>query len=115
MKERIDVEEIKNLIVERLKPIHPEKIILFGSFAYGNPSKDSDIDLYVVTKDDFIPESYAQKWEVAKKIYEALRDLRRMLPMDLIVHTKVMHERFIELNSSFAREIIKRGVVFYAE
>ncbi len=47
----IDIEKIKAEIVERLKPLNPEKIILFGSYAYGNPTEDSDIDLYVIKKD----------------------------------------------------------------
>ena len=47
----IDIEEVKQTIVERLKPLTPEKIILFGSYAYGTPNEDSDIDLFLL-KDD---------------------------------------------------------------
>jgi tRNA nucleotidyltransferase (CCA-adding enzyme) len=54
----LDIEEIKSKIIKRLKPLNPNKIILFGSYAYGTPHKDSDIDLYVVTNDDFIRELY---------------------------------------------------------
>ena len=35
-------------IVERLKLLKPNKIIFFGSYAYGNPTKDSDIDLFLI-------------------------------------------------------------------
>ncbi|MCD6273991.1 MAG: nucleotidyltransferase domain-containing protein [Deltaproteobacteria bacterium] len=52
----IDINKIKKEILKRLLPIHPEKIILFGSYAYGNPDEHSDIDLYIVTNDDFMPE-----------------------------------------------------------
>ena len=41
----INIEKIKLDIVEKLKPLNPYKIILFGSYAYGSPTKDSDIDL----------------------------------------------------------------------
>ncbi len=58
----IDIEKIKIEIVERLKPLNPEKIILFGSYAYGNPTEDSDIDLCVVKKD------YEDKWLEKAKI-----------------------------------------------
>ena len=51
----IDIENIKSDIVIRLKPLDLDQIILFGSYAYGTPNEDSDIDLYVVTKDEFIP------------------------------------------------------------
>ncbi|MDD2369296.1 MAG: nucleotidyltransferase domain-containing protein [Sulfuricurvum sp.] len=44
----VDIEVIKHEIVERLKTLDPDKIILFGSYAYGNPREDSDIDLFLV-------------------------------------------------------------------
>jgi len=45
----LDIEEIKSEIIKRLEPLNPNKIILFGSYAYGTPHKDSDIDLYIVS------------------------------------------------------------------
>ena len=50
----INIEELKPLIIERLKPLNPDKIILFGSYAYGTPNEDSDVDLYVVTNDEYL-------------------------------------------------------------
>ena len=47
----IDIEKITPEIIERLKPLNPDKIILFGSYAYGTPNEDSDIDLFLL-KDD---------------------------------------------------------------
>jgi len=47
----LDIDEIKSEIIERLKPLEPNKIILFGSYAYGIPNEDSDIDLFLL-KDD---------------------------------------------------------------
>ena len=44
----IDADVIRNEIVSRLKPLDLDKIILFGSYAYGTPRKDSDIDLFLV-------------------------------------------------------------------
>jgi predicted nucleotidyltransferase len=54
----LDIEKIKIEIVEKLKPLEPLKIILFGSYAYGTTHQDSDIDLYVVTNDNYIPQSF---------------------------------------------------------
>lgn len=48
----LDIKKIEPEIVERLKPLSPEKIILFGSYAYGNPTEDSDIDLFLVKEND---------------------------------------------------------------
>ena len=47
----IDIEKITPEIIERLKPLNPDKIILFGSYAYGTPNEDSDIDLFLLKND----------------------------------------------------------------
>lgn len=47
----VDIETLKPKIIECLKPLNPDKIILFGSFAYGKPNEESDIDLFLL-KDD---------------------------------------------------------------
>jgi len=47
----VDIEKLKPIIIEKLKPLNPDKIILFGSYAYGTPNEDSDIDLFLL-KDD---------------------------------------------------------------
>ena len=47
----LDIDEIKDEIVSSLLPLEPDKIILFGSYAYGNPNEESDIDLFLL-KDD---------------------------------------------------------------
>jgi uncharacterized protein len=107
----IDIEMIKHEILERLKPLDLDRIILFGSYAYGTPTEDSDIDLYVVTKDDFIPQSWKEKSSLNKKISSVLRDLRRTHAIDLIVHTKAMNDKFRILNSSFSRELLVKGEV----
>ena len=67
----VDIEKLKDEIVERLKPLDPDKVILFGSYAYGTPTEDSDIDLYVVTKDEFIPQSFKEKSQVHLKVSRA--------------------------------------------
>jgi predicted nucleotidyltransferase len=107
----INIEELKPLIIERLKPLNPDKIILFGSYAYGNPNEDSDIDLYVVTNDDFMPKDYDENMSVYLKIANAMQDVLQKYPTDLITHTKVMNKKFIELNSSLAKEIFTKGKV----
>jgi len=107
----IEIEELKPLIVERLKPLNPYKVILFGSYAYGTPSEDSDIDLYVVTNDDFIPQSFREKNALYLEVSKHLRDLRKNIAIDLIVHSKKMHELFVEGNSSFYKNDIKNGIV----
>lgn len=101
------------LIVEKLIQTQPEKIILFGSYANGAPTDDSDLDILVVTGENTIPESFAEKSEIYLRIANAISDIKKVFPVDLIVHTKAMHQKFIELNSLFARELLTNGKVLY--
>ncbi len=107
----IDIEVLKSEIVERLKPLNPKKIILFGSYAYGTPTEDSDIDLYVVTNDEFMPQNWREKSEVHLKVAKAIEEIMRKFPTDLITHTKAMHEKFKEMDSMFSRKILNEGIV----
>jgi uncharacterized protein len=100
-------------LIEKLKTTKPEKIILFGSYAYGEPSTDSDLDILVVTEDNFIPSSFSEKSKIYLKIARSISEIKREFPVDLIVHTKAMHQLFIEINSLFARELILKGKVLY--
>ena len=103
-----------DLIIDKLKEsINPFKIILFGSYAYGNPSKDSDIDLLVVTNDNHYPKNYKEKMETYLNISTIFSQFKKEIPIDLIVHTIPMHKRFIELGSMFSKEILKNGKVLY--
>ena len=111
----IDIEALKPQIVERLKPLNPEKIILFGSYAYGTPNEESDIDLYVVTGDDVMPQSWREKMDIYLKYAEQIEDIMYKYPVDLITHTKKMNEKFLKLNSSFSRKIYQEGKVLYAQ
>ena len=100
----------KKEIVERLKPLRPKRIILFGSHAWGKPGKDSDIDIYVVTNDDYTPKNFSEKMDMKLKVSRPLLEFRKKYSLDLIVHTIPMHEKFLELDSSLARQIMTEGV-----
>ena len=109
MEKNKTLEDVKLEIINRFKPLNPYKVILFSSYAYGTSNKDSDIDLYVVTNDDFIPKTWREKANIALKYSRKIRDLQKIIPIDLIVHTKVMYEKFKKLNSSFYRDNISKG------
>jgi predicted nucleotidyltransferase len=102
-------DELRSQISAALKPLHPEVVILFGSYAWGQPTEDSDIDLYVVTPDDFIPATWRQKRDIVRNVSDRILDLRMRYPIDLLVHTKPMHQEFIARKSSFARQIMSEG------
>ena len=111
MKNLVNINTIKSEIIKRLKPLNLDRVILFGSYSYGTYNKDSDIDLYVVTKDQYIPQSFRENIKLYKSVAKSIRDLRGQIAIDLIVHTKTMHDKFKRLNSSFSREIFTNGIV----
>lgn len=104
---------LKKQIIIALEPIGIQMIVLFGSYAYGLPSNDSDIDLLVVTSDNYIPGSFSEKQKISLKINNALSFIRKNFPLDVIVHTKPMYQNFIHMNSAFQREISTKGIVLY--
>ncbi|MBE2224572.1 MAG: nucleotidyltransferase domain-containing protein [Anaerolineae bacterium] len=108
-----EIEQQIPLLVNRLQGLDVAKVILFGSFAYGKPSEVSDIDLMVVLNSDFYPTTYQEKSDLYLQVARVIRDIRQQVPVDLIVHTNAMHERFMEMNSLFAKEIRQKGKVIY--
>lgn len=107
----------KNEIIDQVKlslqHLNVSKVILFGSYSKGTQTDDSDIDLLVVTNDNFVFESFAQKMEVKLKIANALHSIRKSVDIDLIVHTKPMYDQFIQLNSGFKKEVLETGCIIY--
>ncbi|MDP3435583.1 MAG: nucleotidyltransferase domain-containing protein, partial [Bacteroidota bacterium] len=78
---------------------------------YGIPDADSDIDLYIVTKENIIPETFEENLQIKKRVYQALDKFRKKYASDIIVHTMPVHQRFIELGSSFSKEIMQKGII----
>ena len=100
--------ELRAKIVQNLQTLDPYKIILFGSYAYGTPQKDSDIDIVFVSHDDgykTFEERIALKIDILKKL-DAVCE-----PIDILAYTKKEWEDLLEKNSSFIREISEKGVV----
>ncbi len=91
-------------IAEKLKP---EKIILFGSYAYGNPTPDSDVDLLVIM------ETNAKQTERYLAVSRVL--IPRQFPVDIIVKTPAEIKNALSNKENFfMREIILRGKTLYA-
>lgn len=107
----MEKETLIESIVTKLKSLELEKVILFGSYANGSATDQSDIDLYVVTKDEYVPSTFKERSELAKKVSTKLRDIRSHTPLDLIVHTKKMAQSFKDSQSAFSKEIWQNGKV----
>ena len=104
-------DSIQHEIINYLRPIEPEKVILFGSYAYGTPNADSDIDLYIVTKENYIPGTFNENLQIKKRVYRALSKFRKKYASDILVHTIPVHRKFVEMGSSFSKEIMQKGIV----
>ncbi|MEA2018109.1 MAG: nucleotidyltransferase domain-containing protein [Campylobacterota bacterium] len=65
---KADIEKLKPKIIEALMPLDPEKIILFGSYAYGIPNEDSDIDLFLLKDDLSIDDTRDYQREAKKRL-----------------------------------------------
>jgi len=87
--------------------------LLFGSYANGIPQEDSDIDLLVVTKDMYMPKTFQEKIELYLKVKRHISGTNKYVPIDLLVYTLPMYQKFKELDSSFSREIFSKGKIIY--
>lgn len=89
-------------IVQELKP---EKVILFGSYAYGTPSPHSDVDLLVIMKTRASLKE--RSWAVSRLL------LPRPFPVDILVKTPKEIEKSLKTGDFFLQEILTRGKVLY--
>ncbi|RLD68815.1 MAG: nucleotidyltransferase domain-containing protein [Bacteroidetes bacterium] len=100
-------------ITKKLETINPYLIILFGSYAYGTANEDSDIDILVVTNDNFIPKDFDDRLKYRLSIKRIIRETAKKVPIDLLIYSKPMFKKFIELDSSFSKEILTNGKKLY--
>jgi predicted nucleotidyltransferase len=98
------VAHIRKLCARIAYEFKPEKIILFGSQAYGNPTPDSDIDLLVVM-------SYSGS--ALHKAGEILSQLQVWMPVDVIVRSPQDIEHRLKLGDRFMQEVLERGKIMY--
>jgi predicted nucleotidyltransferase len=106
----LDIEELKPKIIEKLKILNPDKIILFGSHAYGVPTEESDIDLFLI-KDGLV--------DSKKYTLEAKKRLR-----DIIMNYKTNGIDILSASQEFINsredyfykiDILQNGKVWYEQ
>ncbi len=102
------VQEIILKMVERLKRAYqPNKIVLFGSYAYGQPDRDSDIDLLII-KDT--PDRPIDRRVAVSRI---VSDPQRLVPFEPLVLTPQEHQERLAAGDLFLEEILTKGEVLY--
>ncbi len=102
--------ELRRQIRESLQPLHPEKVIVFGSYALGGAGPDSDIDLIAVLDSEAMPATYHDRMRNRLLVRQALDALNRDCALDVLVYTVPEWRRFQEAGSAFAREVASQGV-----
>ena len=97
--------QIRQVSDEIARRFRPERIILFGSYAYGTPTEDSDVDLLVVLPFEGRP--IAKAIEVRQAVWAGFA-------MDLLVYTPEYVRQRLAWNDFFLREITEKGQQLYA-
>lgn len=105
MKKYISQKSIRNITNNLVKEFKPEKIILFGSYAWGKPKKDSDVDLLIIKN------SRKPYWKLAYEVNKIL--LWREVAVDALVYSSDKLKKRIEMEDPFVTKIMKKGVVLY--
>jgi len=103
-------DELRDQIRESLRPLHPEKVIVFGSYVRGGAGRDSDIDLIVVLDSEAEPKTYRDRMMNRLLVRRALDALNRDYALDVLVYTAPEWRRFQDSGSAFAKEVASQGV-----
>lgn len=86
--------------------LQPDKVILFGSQAWGSPDESSDIDIYVI-----VPDSSDRPVQRARKARACIGDIR--MPLDILVRTRAEAEKYRHLHASLESQVFEKGRVLY--
>jgi predicted nucleotidyltransferase len=100
---RVPRAAIRRYVRQVVERFHPERVILFGSHAYGRPHADSDVDLLVVMP--------------ARNMVDTAVRIRSTFdtpfPMDLLVRTAECLAKRLALGDQFMRQIVEQGIVLH--
>lgn len=99
-----EIEELKDSFVKDLMPL---RIYLFGSFAEGRQTADSDYDFYIV-----VDNSQKDMLGLTTKAYRSIRHKKKR-PVDIIVNTAERFESKKASPVSVEGEVVKKGVLLY--
>lgn len=96
--------KVDDFVHRLVEEYEPEKVILFGSYAYGEATDDSDVDLLVVMP---------QERSNARKSVEIRFKLRPGFPLDLLVRSAEHVAQRVAWNDFFMRDVVEKGKVLY--
>jgi uncharacterized protein len=99
------ISAIVKKIQEEYRPI---KIILFGSYAYGNPTESSDIDLFIIKN------SKKRRIDRFCEVRKIVREIKGVSIQPVVFTTKELEQR-LRLGDDFIKDILTKGKVVYGE
>lgn len=99
-------ENIRAFVKQIVAQFHPRRVILFGSYAYGRPTPDSDVDLLVVM---------SHKGHPAVQAAEIRKCVRAGFPLDLVVRSPEEIQRRLTMGDFFISEIMEQGQPLYED
>lgn len=102
---KVTEELLHRMVADIVQHFHPEKVILFGSYAWGTPQQDSDVDLLVIMESDQRPAHRSAAISLACR--------PRGLPVDLLVKTPAEMTRRLKIGDPFLKRILEKGIVLY--
>ena len=100
-------------MTERLKELKPYKVILFGSYANGTATKDSDLDVLVVLDSNDFAKTFDERMNRWNIIYPAVLETNRKIALDVITYSKAEYEYLLKENDFFVKEVVDTGTVLY--
>lgn len=90
-----------------VEQFHPEQVILFGSYAYGQPDEHSDVDLLIIKE---LEQSPVREAISIRKAWRSVRASIGSLPFDILIASPEDHKRKLAHSAGFYREIVQRGL-----
>jgi predicted nucleotidyltransferase len=100
----ITLRDIQKIVQQIVEHFHPQKVILFGSYAHGTPTEDSDVDLLVVMETEEPPLHAAARIAAA---------IDHPCALDILVRRPADLEASLARKGVFATEVLTTGVVLY--
>jgi predicted nucleotidyltransferase len=100
----VSMKKIRALARRIAREFHPERVVLFGSYAEGRPTADSDVDLLVVL---------AHERRAIDKAVEIRLALSPEIPLDILVRTPETIRKRIRMGDTFLSDILDNGKVLY--
>jgi predicted nucleotidyltransferase len=98
---------IQNMVQKLINEYSPRKLVLFGSYAYGHPGQDSDIDLLIIKETS---ERFIDRWVTVQRI---LTGLHPSVPVETLVLTPQEIQARLAIGDQFIKEILEKGEVLY--